>query len=204
MLWRRSLVMRDVETESLWSHLLGEAMAGRLKGKTLDILPSSMTDWKTWKSRHPDTTVVTMSRTARGFTNEIYRSPEAYVLGYVDGGKARAWPFSELKRARIVNDEWNGRPLLVVYDPPSGTALLYDRRVGSRTYQFRWHDGKLLDAETASSWDWATGKATTGTLKAKSLRPLAGVVSFRRAWKEFHPDSSYWRRAGGDNDPGPE
>ena len=31
MLWNRSLVMYDRETKSLWSHMLGEAMQGRLK-----------------------------------------------------------------------------------------------------------------------------------------------------------------------------
>ena len=31
-LWNRSLIMMDKETDSLWSHLLGEAMAGPLEG----------------------------------------------------------------------------------------------------------------------------------------------------------------------------
>ena len=30
MLWNRNLVMLDLETESLWSHILGEAKAGVL------------------------------------------------------------------------------------------------------------------------------------------------------------------------------
>ena len=32
MLWQRSLVMRDLETGTLWSHLMGKAMEGELKG----------------------------------------------------------------------------------------------------------------------------------------------------------------------------
>ena len=30
MLWKRSLVMVDSETKTLWSHLLGKAMRGKL------------------------------------------------------------------------------------------------------------------------------------------------------------------------------
>ena len=36
MLWQRSLVMQDKETGSLWSHILGEAMRGSLKGTSLE------------------------------------------------------------------------------------------------------------------------------------------------------------------------
>ena len=41
-LWNRSLVMQDTETKSLWSHILGEAMDGELKGVVLKSLPSDM------------------------------------------------------------------------------------------------------------------------------------------------------------------
>ena len=44
MLWNRSLVMLDQETKSLWSHILGQAMRGPLKGTRLEVIPSTMTD----------------------------------------------------------------------------------------------------------------------------------------------------------------
>ncbi len=194
--------MRDVQTESLWSHLLGEAMAGKLKGRTLEIIPSSMTDWRTWKSRHPDTTVAVLSRTARRFTNQMYQDPTGFVIGYVDRGKARAWSFRHLKAERVINDTWSGRPILVVYDPSSGTALLFSRELEGREFHFSWKDNNLNDRETGSEWDWATGKATAGAMQGKVLQPLTGVVSFRRAWQEFHPDTDYWKPADGDDKDG--
>ena len=39
MLWKHNLVMQDLETRSLWSHMLGECMAGELKGARLTMLP---------------------------------------------------------------------------------------------------------------------------------------------------------------------
>jgi hypothetical protein len=52
-LWNRSLVMLDIETRSLWSHILGEAMAGELKGQLLKPIPSDMVTWAAWKRDHP-------------------------------------------------------------------------------------------------------------------------------------------------------
>jgi hypothetical protein len=62
-----------------------------------------------------------------------------------------------------------------------------------RTLSFSIADGKLVDDQTGSEWDPASGKATAGPLKGSQLAPEVGVVSFRRAWRDFHPRSSYWR-----------
>jgi len=112
MLWERSLVMKDLETESLWSHLLGEAMDGPLVGTRLETLPAVMTDWETWKKRHPHTTVAHLSRTAHFFRREMYDAPERFVIGFAQGGAARAWPFDQLAYRPLLNDE-------VALDDPS-------------------------------------------------------------------------------------
>ena len=65
--------MYDKETETHWSHILGEAMEGKLLGKKLEVLPSVMTDWKTWSKKHPDSKVLWMSRTSRRFKNKYYQ-----------------------------------------------------------------------------------------------------------------------------------
>ena len=42
-LWRDSLIMIDRETETLWSHVTGEAIHGELKGKRLESMPVAYT-----------------------------------------------------------------------------------------------------------------------------------------------------------------
>lgn len=192
MLWERSLVMRDEETGSLWSHLLGRCMQGPLEGAELEALPSVMTDWKTWRAEHPDTTVLMMSRTSVNFRREIYREPSRFVVGMAEGETARAWPFDQLVRRPVVNDQFSARPVLIVFDRPSGTAFIYDRTVGSRTLSFTLRDGSLVDEQTESRWSAARGEAIDGPLRGTRLAPLVGIVSFRRAWDTFHPDSQYW------------
>ncbi len=53
-----NLVLADDATGSYWSQLLGEAICGPLGGERLDIVPSTITDWRTWRREQPETTVV--------------------------------------------------------------------------------------------------------------------------------------------------
>ncbi len=49
--------MRDRETGSLWRALDGVALAGRYRGKRLDLLPATRAFWFAWKGFHPTTRV---------------------------------------------------------------------------------------------------------------------------------------------------
>jgi hypothetical protein len=65
MQWNDNMVMADVETGSLWSQLLGRAMEGPLEGKELDPIAATLTDWKTWKAEHPETTLLAFDKWGR-------------------------------------------------------------------------------------------------------------------------------------------
>jgi hypothetical protein len=189
MLWNRSLVMYDKETESLWSHLLGEAKQGPLKGKKLEQVPAVLTDWQTWSKQHPKGSVVLLSRTSKEYRREFYRAPEQFVLGIAADGKAKAWGFGELSKAPALNEEWDKQSVLVVFDKASVTARLYGRKLGDQVLTFQMAEGKLTDKETGSTWEPVTGQALAGPLAGKYLAALPAVVSYRQAWLQFHPRS---------------
>jgi hypothetical protein len=189
MLWKQSLVMYDKETESLWSHILGEAKQGPLRGKKLEQIPSVMTDWKTWSKEHPDGTVVLISRTSKEYRTEFYRQPEQFVLGIAEGGKAKAWSFDKLLKVPALNDTFDGQPVVVLVDKGSVTARLYSRKVKDRELTFEASGGKIKDKETGSTWEPVTGRAVDGSLKGTYLNALPAIVSYRLAWQEFHPKS---------------
>ena len=71
-LWNRSLVMRDMETGSLWSHILGSCMEGTLRGSDLKILAAVMTTWDDWRKKNPHTTVLNLPRTSAEYNKEFY------------------------------------------------------------------------------------------------------------------------------------
>ena len=187
--------MLDSETNSEWSHLLGEAMAGPLVGEVLDVIPSMITDWKTWKAEHPDTTALLMQRTADKFRNDVYgNNPNAnWVLGYREEKQSRYWTFRDLVKQTVVNDQFADRQLLVLFDTTSSTALIYDRLIDGKPLTFeRREDGKLFDHETGSQWHDLSGKAVSGKLAGTQLNRMPAIVSYLRPWQQFHPTSTAW------------
>lgn len=190
-LWNRSLVMLDSPTGSLWSHILGEAIEGKLKGKRLAVLPSEMTTWADWRRRHPKTTLLALSRTSRNYTRDFYkRRPAAFVYGWMAAGRAFHVPLPKLTLQRAINGSCNGVALLAVYDPESTGARLFSRTVDRRVLDFEPHaDGRLRDRQTGSVWDPAAGTAIEGDLAGKRLAPAPGLMSYARAWRTFHPGS---------------
>lgn len=195
MLWNRSLVMIDSETKSLWSQLLGKAMRGKLEGVELELLPGLMTDWKTWRTRHPDTTVVTLPRTARQFVSEVYQRPEHFGIGLARGSHARFWSFDQLLKQPVINEEFRESPLVIAFVPKSGTAFIYDRRLDDQTLSFSRKEDRLVDDQTHSTWEVTSGLAIDGPLSGRSLKLVPGIVSFPKAWKQFHPESEYYQKA---------
>ena len=192
MLWNRSLVMYDQETKSLWSHILGEAMAGKLQGATLEGIPAVTTDWKSWKAAHPNTTVLAMGRTSRNYISQFQRRKGAFVLAIVHLGTPRAYPFDLLAEKRVVNDELGKDPVVVTYDAASTQARMFSRKVGKRELTFTTAgEGLMQDRETGSTWNLKTGVCTAGALKDTQLVAMPAIVSFTKAWRVFHPDSSY-------------
>jgi len=57
LLQNSNKVMVDVQTDSLWNQVTGEAFAGPLAGETLDRLPFVVTTWAEWITQHPETDV---------------------------------------------------------------------------------------------------------------------------------------------------
>ena len=190
LLWNRSFVMIDEETETLWSHILGTAQRGPLKGQQLKTIPSVLTDWRTWLKANPETSAVLLPRTSRHFNNSVYKKRlDQYVLGIATFKDSKAWSFKTLAKKTTLNDTWRDEPVVVVFNKQSGTARLFKRTVGEQTLSFRVRERKWIDEETLSRWDPITGQATAGLMKGKYLTPLPAITSFRKAWLTFHPNS---------------
>ena len=122
--------MQDKETGSEWSHILGRAMSGKLKGTELTIIPSVMTNWERWKQDHPKTTVTTLSHVLSEFTTDFLKSDShRFGLGLVRGRQARFWRFDNLLLNPVVNDTLGKSPLVVYFDLPSRTPVAWSRVV---------------------------------------------------------------------------
>ncbi len=194
MLWNRSLVMVDKETESLWSHLLGESMRGELKGTILETLPGTIMTWAAWKKAYPKTTVLGLDRTAREFVKAFQETPGRFVLGLRSIKSAKAYPFETLQEERVVNDMFEDAPIVILFDSESTGGRAFSRQLGEKTLKFVWKDGTVMDGKTGSAWNFQ-GACEKGALKGERLKEIPAIPSFGKAWSQFYPKSKVYSEA---------
>ena len=183
--------MRDVETGSEWSHLLGEAMAGPLKGSVLKPVVTDMVTWGVWRQQHPKTTVLNMSRMHGGYSAEFYSDPDRFVFGFKIGSRYFALPLKTMQQQPVLHFQAAGKRLLATYVDQGKVIHLFDPEVDGRPLDFRQVDERLMtDQQTGSQWRILDGVCVDGPLKGKMLRQRVGIMSFRKAWQNFHPRSA--------------
>lgn len=199
-----TLILYDNESKSRWSQLVGEATEGAKKGQRLEKLPSTMTTWASWRERHPATTVYIKTSTPYGATytgSAIAGLADAepgpvrgtdLVIGVEGHVEARAYLARRLVTdGRLVHDDLEEAPILVVLAKDHATGRVYERRVGERTLTFELgEDDQLRDSETGTSWDAVSGRAESGALEGEQLRELISTYSLWFAWQKYRPDSS--------------
>ncbi len=214
-------VHKDRETGSRWQQSTGEAISGALKGRHLELYPFARTTWKEWRKRYPDTVVLKplpgyaeimpklstrMKQVTRSndepapkaaFGHDDRLRPKEVVAGLTIGKESKAFPFSQLRIARVVNDIVGGAPVLVVHQPSSDTTTAFEARAKGKVVRFQAVDAdasSLVDLETHSSWN-AYGRCLQGPLKGAQLKTLILVGEYWFAWSEFHPQTKIFTAA---------
>ena len=207
-------VMVDVQTDSLWNQLTGEAFAGPLTGTVLERLPMTVTTWEDWTAAHPDTDVQKIptlgldpdSPSFNPTGGYSYQPGDAYADYYA--GSELWFPTFEVPDAFAEKDEvvtldYAGGRMAVGLDAllEAGglVATVGDRPVvfvasgnGARVYEAT--DG--LEVENGEVR--FAGEATTVTEEAlvlgdgSELPRLISGQSFWFAWYGNFPDTAWW------------
>ena len=171
LLYQSDVLLYDRKTETLWSQLKMQAVAGPRTGESLKTLPLTHTTWRAWRRMHPETTVLSRNTGYRrdydrnpyaGYArgNELYfdvahhdgRLPaKARVIGLTAAGAARAWPINVIRREKDISDSFAGR-----------------------TIRLRWQDERVVITDAASK------------------KELHGVVLYWFAWAAFHPRTTLY------------
>lgn len=126
-----------------------------------------------------------------------FLDPEEPVFGVYVNGSARAYPQRILDWHEMANDIVGDVPVALTYCTLCGAAVLYDRRIGERTFGFRTsgllqRSNKLMfDVQTRNLWNQLTGEPVIGSLAHSGLRlnVLPVVTTSWSAWKREHPDT---------------
>jgi hypothetical protein len=206
-------VQKDLETGSSWQQATGEAIDGPLKGSRLTLYPAVRTTWAEWRKRYPQSSVLkplpgyaermpTISKriksvtrvgpegTPNGALTLDKRLPaRETVAGLEVGREAVAYPFSDLRLARVVNDRVGGLPIVIVHQPSSDTTTAFEARATGKDLKFRAANddaSAVVDLETGSTWN-AYGLCLEGQLKGTQLKQVILVPQFWFAWSQFRP-----------------
>lgn len=180
----------------------------------LELLPVIETTWAKWKELYPATTVISentgFNRDYTSYPYGNYRSeqtgplfplrtrsldnrfpPKHIVLGLIAGNVQKAYPFSKLAGKPVVNDQFNGRAVLVVSDLSAKLAIPYDRNMNGQILTFTLKNAnpfEMTDYETGSVWNMK-GEATSGLLAGTKLNQIPAYNAFWFAWSVFWPST---------------
>lgn len=115
------------------------------------------------------------------------------VLGIARGDIAKAYPIKILDWHEIVNDEFNGEPVVISYCPLCGTGMAFDANVGGAARSFGVSgllynsDVLLYDRESESLWSQIIRKSISGPLKGQVLEQIPMLHTTWHDWREQNP-----------------
>lgn len=171
LLLRSNKVMYDITTMSVFDTFLGTAVTGPLaeKGVKLNQATVITTDWGTWKTEHPDTTVLL----------------EDYALGrnfnFRDGRDANGpiFPVGDVDPRLPVQED------IIGVITASGTPVAFPRR----TALLALRDGADVAFENVRLQLDAGGIRATD----ENGTDLGSHQAFWFAWSQFHENTSLWQ-----------
>src|SRR5215469_8978577 len=117
------------------------------------------------------------------------------VLGIEYNGIAKAYPIRILNWHEVVNDDFNGKPVVVTWCPLCLSGIVYNPENDGGRLTFgvsgKIYKSNLLmyDRETGSLWSQILQCAITGPLTGSVLAMLPAEHSTWQRWRTLHPNT---------------
>lgn len=215
MLYRDALVMFDRQTDTLWTHVDGRAIKGRLAGQVLEIVPAIHATWAQWKAMYPASRVLKKRGQYRSPYHDYNRDPSRLgifgrrnqdkrlpgkerILGIRTDQAAMAFPLKAVRRAGLVNARVGTLPVVLAAASEHLPVVAYVRRVDDRVLTFESatvaDDRQLVlrDRETGTAWRLSDGVAVSGPLRGQRLARAPAHSAFWFGWRGYFSRSGVW------------
>ncbi|MEM7564260.1 MAG: DUF3179 domain-containing protein [Pseudomonadota bacterium] len=180
LLYNSDVLLYDRKTESLWSQIMKQSVAGPRLGKKLTALPISHTTWGDWRKKNPSTLVMSDDT---GFFRDYQRNP------YEGYEKSRGTYFSVNNKAP---DNYHPKEVVVGLEV-NGVFKAYPFVELDKQGQSSFLDtinGVLLNFK----WDTANRNVEVSDSDGN---PIASIQGFWFAWFAFHPDTQVFKALDG-------
>ena len=202
-LYRSNKLMYDQGTHTLWNQFSGKPVVGPLVNKDIElaVLPVVTTTWGEWRKQHPDTKVLSLDT---GFSRDYtpgapygayFNSDDLMFPAFVEdtrlnkkdevfglriSGAHKAWPLSDFKQARVINDRVGIVPVVIVGDASTRTVRAY-RSEGKEFTLTK--DNKLI----AEDKEWQITETDLVSPSGDKLSRLPGHIAYWFAWTNYFP-----------------
>ncbi len=211
--WRGGVMVVQGRDGTLWSALSGIAFKGPQKGKRLERIPSTTTEWGYWRMLHPESTVYNLfdgkkysvSELPMGLSEDAKTSlgkvdprldENRFVLGVELTALKKAYPLdTEIERLSI-NDVVAGTPIAVLWYGPTRSAIAFESTVKGQRLTFYGDDvspesAPFKDKETGTRWTIA-GRAVDGPLRGEELTWVPSIQCRWYAWSGEYPATAVY------------
>ncbi len=219
----QNFLMRDDQTGTYWQQISGRAISGPLSGAQLDPIYSDELTFALWQHENPGGAVlkrvaqyandyepkdwdVHMARvpTVIAFPKSGI-APRELMLGVDAFGASRAWPVTRILSEKLIEDHLGAEPILLLVGPDDKSIRVFRARLnatGPEPEYYRQttpldHSAALaplfLDSASGSQWAF-NGCAVSGKLAGKCLEPVPALKDYWFDWRNYHPDTTVFRR----------
>jgi len=204
-------MFEDASTESWWQQATGIAVAGDLKGKALQEIPSTQSTLESWLVRYPDSKILQPDtiynkqyKSLKDFDNgttddDLEKRDSAswkfksWVIGIQHKGNSKAYDWNELVTEKLIQDSMRGLPLMITLENDTATFHVLNRNINGNVLHFEQSNGKIIDLQTASVWR-EDGLCIQGIYNGQHLANVQASQEFWHSWQSFHPNSMVYKK----------
>jgi hypothetical protein len=197
-----SLIMQDRETDSYWSIMTGEAIAGKMKGAKLTTLPiGEKVSWKEWVKKHPDTLVLSVNKGEDLFNvyKDYFDSPDGFwgikaadtrlitkepVFAFHFRGQGYAVPHKSIKGGKAFDVDGVE---LFFYRLPDAELFQSTLVFKSNGPEFKQKKSTWYLADTACTFD--TSRLSFQAKEGPCAEPFPGFDTFWYNWSLSNPNT---------------
>ncbi|NHZ85777.1 MAG: DUF3179 domain-containing protein [Planctomycetia bacterium] len=180
LLFNANLIMYDRDTDSYWEQMMLKSVAGKLKGKSMDILPLLETTWENWKNLFPNTKVLNSNTDlSKKFSNFDYSnekiSDQKIAAGYIpipisqrdnrlplrervltiiDNEDAIAFPISDYLDPTILSLKINDNKYILVISARDNIAMAFKTNRKIEISKWDIQNGEILFYDIVSGDKW--------------------------------------------------
>jgi len=202
LLYRSNKLMYDHGTDSLWNQFTGMPVVGPLTGSGIKLKtrPVAITSWENWRTRNPDTHVLSLDTGhTRDYTPgapyaDYFSNPELIFPAPVDttslqakdfvfalrgGSTDKAWPLSAFKGGAVVNDVAGVVSVTLIGDAATRTVRAY--RTDGTLFSLAADEGTVLSGPDV----WTVTEAALEGPGGTEFHRLPGHIAYWFAWDGY-------------------